>query len=135
MKMHFAVVVLPRAANAAVRVEYSPERVPEPRTVKQPLGVLVRAVRFTRSPAGLASEVLMNRKPSTAKVWVINFMAVEYEGGVLRMYLLVDWPTKVDDLRLVINFFKDDFKEAYKAISPSFSSGKLKSVKLYRKIV
>jgi hypothetical protein len=45
-------------------VEYSPDLVPDPRTVKHPLGVLVRAVLLTSAGLGAASTSPI---PSRAK--------------------------------------------------------------------
>ena len=74
MKMHFAVVVDPKAATAKVRVEYSPERVPDPRTTRQPLGGLERAVLLTSPASGITAASVKERKLRAAAAIEVNFM-------------------------------------------------------------
>jgi len=45
-KIQAAILELPSLASAFVRVEYSPDPAPAPRTVRHPLGALVRVVLF-----------------------------------------------------------------------------------------
>jgi hypothetical protein len=66
MKIHAAAVEdVPSAVSAAPTVLYSPDVVPLPRTVRQPLGVLSRAVLFS-SIAGAAMEEASRDKRTTA---------------------------------------------------------------------
>jgi hypothetical protein len=68
MKIHAAAVDdVPSAVSAAPTVLYSPDFVPLPRTVRQPLGVLSRAVLLTSS-VGAAIEVVRRDKATTARL-------------------------------------------------------------------
>ena len=68
MKIHAAAVDdVPSAVSAAPTVLYSPEFVPLPRTVRQPLGVLSRAVLLTRS-VGTAMDVVRRNKATATRL-------------------------------------------------------------------
>jgi hypothetical protein len=61
-------VPAPSPASAAVSVEYSLVFVPDPHTVKRPLGVLVREALFWSPMLGNAAVSPMNvRRPSAKK--------------------------------------------------------------------
>ena len=67
MKIQAAVRELPSWASASVRVEYSPDLVPDPRTVKQLAGALVRAVLLTRDFGTAALEMALRNSSDSRK--------------------------------------------------------------------
>lgn len=75
MKMQAAaVLVVPKAAKARVSVAYSPERLPDPRTVLQPLEVLERAVLLGSSAFGKTAASLTQIKLSAAEKTLMSFI-------------------------------------------------------------
>lgn len=78
----------PKAARAAVMVEYSPLLVPDPRTVKHPVGVLVRAVLLTSAGLGAAIASPIPRKAKAPETRRVNFMMID--DKIFKMVELLD---------------------------------------------
>lgn len=62
------VELVPRAERAALRVEYSPDLVPELRTVRQPDGGLVREALLTSSTGALMQHLRNKLRSNESKV-------------------------------------------------------------------
>lgn len=75
--IHAAVVAEPKAARASVMVAYSPDRVPDPRTVKHPLGVLVRDVLLTSSGFGAAIASPIPSRAKAPETRMVNFIVID----------------------------------------------------------